>query len=92
MLEQCETNEYWPGVWSHRRHLRYLPGMLILLELEMLVRASSGTVFSHCLIYLKIGELVKIIFIFQLKGGASVIFWHCGLALTAIPLDIPKKR
>lgn len=48
--------------------------------------------FFHCLIYLKIGELVRIIFILQLKGGASVIFWHCGLALTAIPLDIPKVR
>lgn len=92
MLEQNETNEYWPGVWSHRRNLHYQPGLLLFVELEVLVKASSGIVFSHCLMYLKLGELVRMIFILQLKGGASVTFWHCGLALTSISLDIPKER
>lgn len=91
MLEQWGTNEYCPGVWSHRRNLQYQPGLLIIGELVVLVKVSSGTVFPHCLLYLKMGELVTIIFIWQLEGGTSIIFWHCGLALTVIPLDIPKE-
>lgn len=64
MLEQCETNEYWPAVGSHRRGLQYQSGLLIFMELEVLVKASFGIVFSHCLIYFKKGG-----------GGQRIIFF-----------------
>lgn len=68
MLEQCETNEYWLAVGSHRRGLQYQPGLLVFMELEVLVKASFGIVFSHCPIYLKNGGVGQNYFFLAVKG------------------------
>lgn len=34
----------------------------------------------------------ELFFFLQFKGGDSVIFQHCGLAVTVTPLDMPEER
>lgn len=94
MLEQNEINEHWPVGESHRRLLQYQSELLTLTEFEMLMKASFGIVISYCLVHiLKMWcfHLIRINFFLAVKG-ARVIFQHCGLVITVIPLGIPKDR